>query len=321
MPPRHRPLLEERVVAAVVDRSPAAGRGRARRSGSRSGPGTRGRGRRARRRRAGRGRRTRAARGRRGRGRWWARRGARRRSGSAAARPAPPGPPGRRRGSSSGRRGRRRGRGRRASARSARRGRRRRWPSSGRRRRRTRRRPRARPSRAPRRSPPSRPSLRSRRCGGATYAATVSPGSRSCSCGQPADEGVRRGGRDGAGVRGEVAGEDPQQGGLAGAVGADDADHVARARRSGRGPRRGCGGRGRRRGPWRRGWRSRAHCGGLHRPWVCGAPTDSRRTARGSRHRREALRRSGVHDGRHTPAVRRTPRAPGTAGTGRSAGR
>ena len=45
--------------------------------------------------------------------------------------------------------------------------------------------------------------------------------------GQPPDEGVAGRGRDRAAERLEVAGEDPQQRGLARAVGADHADHVA----------------------------------------------------------------------------------------------
>ena len=82
----------------------------------------------------------RAGRARRGRGRWSARRAAGRRSGTAAARPARPGPPARRRGRSSRRRGRRRAPPRRPPPRRARRGRRRRGRASAPARRRTRRR-------------------------------------------------------------------------------------------------------------------------------------------------------------------------------------
>ena len=48
---------------------------------------------------------------------------------------------------------------------------------------------------------------------------------------QPADERVAGSRRDGAGQRGRLAGEEAQERGLARAVGADDPDDVARARR------------------------------------------------------------------------------------------
>ena len=46
--------------------------------------------------------------------------------------------------------------------------------------------------------------------------------------GEPADEGVARGGGDGARQRGRLAGEQPQQRRLARAVGPDDPDDVTR---------------------------------------------------------------------------------------------
>ena len=167
VPPGDRPLLEEGVVAAVVDRDLALGEVELDDAGDAAGQELAVVGDQRRRRRAGRGRTTPAARDRRGRGRWWARRAAPRRSGSAAARRAPREPPAHRRAWSSGRPGRRRGRARPATGGSTvlevrRAGRQpvvqRDGVRVGA--------PRGPPTRAPRRRPPSPRSPRSRPCGG-----------------------------------------------------------------------------------------------------------------------------------------------------------
>ena len=89
-------------------------------------------------------------------------------------------------------------------------------------------------SSAPGRSRPERLGGRLHRGGGAGRAGAAADVRRHGLAGdplvllrQPADERVRRRGRHGAVVRLEVAGQDPQQRGLAGAVGADDPDDVA----------------------------------------------------------------------------------------------
>ena len=168
-----------------------------------------------------------AGRGRRRRGRWSARRAGRGRSARAAARPGRPGRPGRRTARSSGGRGRPSGRGRRPPCRGAPRGRRRRARASVRA-------PRSRRRRRPSSPAPSASAAGSRAiCAGVTpvrrprWSRTDSPSSaRSPAPGSPAARARARPRRCRCRA-GATAAEDLQQRGLAGAVGADEADDVA----------------------------------------------------------------------------------------------
>ena len=170
-----------------------------------------------------------AAPGRPGRGRWSARRAGRRRSGRAAARRGRRGPPGRRRARSSAGPGRRSGRGRRRPPRPARRGRRRRGRAS------------APGASAYASSAPGAPSTSA--CGGRVHrragrrptpvrrARNVAHGLARRGAPAPAAGGRRwrwaGTSRSSPCLGRSQPGEQPQQRGLAGAVGADQADHVA----------------------------------------------------------------------------------------------